>query len=205
VVVWRKLLDNFISEPVLETKPARKGWRTGGCFGYLVDTVETVLLAVILFLAINAISARVRVENISMQPTLYQGEFVLVNKIAYKIGQPHHGDVIVFHYPRDPKQDYIKRLIGLPGDQIRIQNNQVFVNNYQLDEPYLAAEPAYTGTWLVPAGNFFVLGDNRNQSSDSHVWGYVPTDLVVGKALVVYWPLSNLQILDHPDIVKAAP
>lgn len=200
-------MENLHSEPVQETLPktARAGWRSGSCVGFLIDTIETILIAVILFLIINAISARVRVENISMQPTLYQGEFVLVNKLAYKIGQPHHGDIIVFHYPRDPTQDYIKRLIGLPGDVVKIDRGKVSVNDILLDEPYIAMPPAYTGTWTVPEGSFFVLGDNRNQSSDSHVWGYVTTNLVVGKALVIYWPLENLQILSHPDIVKAAP
>jgi signal peptidase I len=172
--------------------------------GFLVDTIETVLLALILFLIINAVSARVRVENISMQPTLYQDEFVLVNKMAYKLGQAHHGDIIIFHYPRNPKEDYIKRLIGLPGDEVKIDQGKVYVNGTTLDEPYIAAPAAYTGTWIVPEGNYFVLGDNRNQSSDSHVWGYVSTDLVVGKALVIYWPLKDLQILAHPDIVNAA-
>jgi signal peptidase I len=198
-------LDNFHTEPIQETLPVRKGWHAGGCVGFLIDTIETVLLAVILFLVINAVSARVRVENISMQPTLFQGEFVLVNKLAYKVGQPHHGDVIVFHYPRNPKEDYIKRLIGLPMDEVRIEKGKVYINNVPLDEPYIATPPAYNGSWVVPADNFFVLGDNRNQSSDSHVWGYVPIDQVVGKALVVYWPFEKLQILDHPDIVKAAP
>lgn len=198
-------MENFHAEPVSETPPARKGWHGSGCVGFLIDTVETVLLAVILFLVINAISARVRVENVSMQPTLYEGEFVLVNKVAYHLGQPHHGDVIVFHYPRNPKEDYIKRLIGLPGDEVRIEKGQVYVNNYLLDEPYIAASPAYTGDWVVPSDSYFVLGDNRNSSSDSHVWGFVPTDQVVGKALVVYWPLENLQVLSHPDIVQASP
>lgn len=200
-------MDNFHTEPVQESatpESERKGSRSGGCVGFLVDTIETVLLALILFLIINAVSARVRVENISMQPTLYQGEFVLINKMAYKVGQAFHGDIIVFHYPRNPKEDYIKRLIGLPGDEVKIDNGKVYVNGTSLDEPYIAAPPAYSGTWIVPAGNYFVLGDNRNQSSDSHVWGYVSTDLVVGKALVVYWPLENLQILAHPDIVNAA-
>ena len=200
-------MDNFHTEPVQESadlKPERKGWRSGSCVGFMVDTIETVLLALILFLVINAVSARVRVENISMQPTLYQGEFLLINKLAYKVGQPHHGDIIVFHYPRDPKEDYVKRLIGLPGDEVKVDQGKVFVNGTALDEPYIAAAPTYNGTWIVPAGNYFVLGDNRNQSSDSHVWGYVSTDLVVGKALVIYWPLENMAVLSHPDIVNAA-
>jgi signal peptidase I len=197
-------LENYRTEPIPEEQPVKKTSRSG-CVGFAVDTLETVLLALILFLGINAVSDRVRVENISMQPSLYSGEFVLVNKLAYKLGSPHIGDIIVFPYPKDPVEKYIKRVIGVPGDTIRIANNTVYVNNQALEEPYIAQEPAYTGTWTVPAGQLFVLGDNRNQSSDSHVWGFVSIDQVVGKALVIYWPLNKMQILDYTEVVKAAP
>jgi signal peptidase I len=197
-------LENFQSETIPEAQPTKKSGKAG-CMGLFIDTIETVLLALVLFLGINAVSARVRVENISMKPTLQSGEFVLINKLAYKIGKPAHGDIIVFHYPRDPKQDYIKRVIGVPGDTVTINGGVVTVNTTQLTEPYIAAPPAYNGAWKVPLDSLFVLGDNRNQSSDSHIWGFVPLSEVVGKGLVVYWPLDNMQILDHPDIVKAAP
>ena len=200
-------MDNFRSEPVLEfdsAQPPKRPVRSG-CLGFVIDTVETVLLALILFLAINTVSDRVRVENISMQPTLYAGEFLLVNKLAYKLGTPNYGDIIVFPYPRDPKERYIKRVIGLPGDRVRIVEGRVTVNGQSLEEPYIAAHPAYNGEWTVPDGSLFVLGDNRNQSSDSHVWGFVSIDKVVGKAIVIYWPFSAARILDHPDIVKASP
>lgn len=197
-------MENFQAEPIQDTQPVKKSTKSG-CMGLFIDTIETVLLALVLFLGINAVSARVRVENISMKPTLQPDEFVLINKIAYKIGKPSHGDVIVFHYPRDLTQDYIKRVIGLPGDTVTISAGKVMVNGTALDEPYVAASPTYTGTWQVPSDSLFVLGDNRNYSSDSHIWGYVPLNEVVGKALVIYWPLDSLQILDHPDIVKAAP
>jgi signal peptidase I len=198
------ILENFHGEPVPEEQPTKKSGKPG-CMGLFIDTLETVLLALVLFLGINAISARVRVENISMKPTLQPGEFVLINKLAYKIGKPSHGDVIVFHYPRDPKQDYIKRVIGIPGDTVTVSGGVVSVNNTPLTEPYISAPPAYPGSWKVPSDSLFVLGDNRNQSSDSHIWGFVPLSEVVGKGLVIYWPLDSVQILDHPDIVKAAP
>lgn len=194
-------MDNFHTEVIPE--PAKPKPRSG-CLSYAIDTVETILLALILFFGINAVSARVRVENISMKPTLQPGEFVLVNKIAYKVGPPQIGDVIVFHYPRNPVEDYVKRVIGRPGDTVTIQNGKVLVDGVALNEPYIAASPLYDGTWTVPKDSLFVLGDNRNQSSDSHSWGFVPMDYVVGKALVVYWPLQNLQVLDHPKTVIAA-
>jgi signal peptidase I len=195
-------LENFHSEEIPE--PIKKDKRSG-CLGFTIDTIETVLLALVLFFGINAISARVRVENISMKPTLNPGEFVLVERIAYKIGQPRIGDIIVFHYPKDITQDYIKRVIGRPGDNVVIQGGKVTVNGTVLSEPYIAASPAYDGTWTVPSDSLFVLGDNRNQSSDSHSWGFVPLNLVVGKALFIYWPLQQFQVIDHPNVANAAP
>ena len=197
-------METYHTESIPEEQPAKKPIRSG-CLGFAIDAMETIFLALVLFLGINAVSDRVRVENISMQPTLFANEFVLVNKLAYKFGQPQVGDIIVFPYPRDPKEKYIKRVIGRPGDEVKVSNFKVYVNGQPLDEPYIAAPPAYTGTWNVPSGYLFVLGDNRNQSSDSHVWGFVAVDQVVGKALVIYWPVDKMQVLDHPNIVKAAP
>ena len=201
------MLDNFHSEQVPDLEPSRPEKRSirSGCVGFVIDTVETILLALVLFVAINAVSDRVRVENISMQPTLYAGEFLLVNKMAYKLGAPNYGDIIVFPYPRNPEERYIKRVIGLPGDDVKIGNGEVRVNGQLFTEPYIAASPTYSGEWKVPAGSLFVLGDNRNQSSDSHVWGFVDINKVVGKALVIYWPLNVARLLDHPNIVKASP
>lgn len=197
-------MENYHTEVVTEPVESRPKKASAGCLNFVVDTLETVLLALVLFFGINAVSARVRVENISMQPTLHAGEFVLVNKLAYKLGKPQIGDIVVFHYPRDPKEDFIKRVIGLPNDTVTVNDGIVAVNGQPLDEPYISAPPAYTGSWTVPPDSLFVLGDNRNQSSDSHSWGYVPLDYVVGKALVIYWPLDQLQILEHPIIVNAA-
>jgi signal peptidase I len=170
----------------------------------IIDIIETIVLALVLYFGIDAISARVRVQNISMQPTLYEGEFVLVSKISYKFGPPMTGDIIVFHAPTEPGEDFVKRVIGTPGDTVKVSQGKVYVNDYRLDEPYIADVPNYEGEWVVPSGQLFVLGDNRNQSSDSHRWGFVPMDKVVGKALMIYWPFNQAAILEHHDVVRAA-
>ena len=169
----------------------------------LFDIAETLILALVLYFGIDAISARVRVQNVSMQPTLYEGEFVLVSKMAYRLGHPKIGDIVVFHAPTEPGEDFIKRIIGLPGDSVKVENGKVFVDGYRLNEDYLAATPDYQGEWIVPEDNLFVLGDNRNQSSDSHRWGFVPVDSVVGRAVFVYWPIDKFTVLEHPNIVSA--
>ena len=166
---------------------------------FLIELLQVLVLAAILYFAIDAVVARVRVENISMEPTLMPGEFLLVNRLAYRTGPITRGDVVIFHYPLNPKEDFIKRAIGLPGDTVRVENGSVYVNDSKLTEPYIAADPDYTGSWVVPEGGIFVLGDNRNRSLDSHAWGFVPLDFILGKALVVYWPIDQMKVIGHPD------
>ncbi|MHB8933311.1 MAG: signal peptidase I [Bellilinea sp.] len=187
--------QNFLETPE-EQKPQRNS-----TFRLFLEVLQTLALAVVLYFLIDLVIARVRVENISMLPTLQPGEFVLVNKMAYQFGDFDRGDIVVFHYSE--QEDYIKRVIGLPGDQIEISNGEVRVNDQLLAEPYISAAPQYNGSWEVPPDNLFVLGDNRNQSSDSHRWGYINEESVVGEAMVVYWPLDEFQILSQPVIVKA--
>ena len=177
---------------------------SAGWIRVLSETLQVIVLAVLLYFLIDTFIARVRVENISMLPTLKPGEFVIVSKIAYRTGSIQRGDVIVFRYPMNPREDYIKRVIGLPGDQVEIRGGVVYVNSQPLVEPYISGPPGYEGTWEVPDGQLFVLGDNRNQSSDSHSWGFVPIENVVGKALVVYWPPSEVKLLTPPNVVSAA-
>jgi signal peptidase I len=179
--------------------------KSSSIWRFLLDVLETIVLSVLLFLAINTISARIRVDGFSMEPTLRNGEFVIVNKLAYRFGEPIIGDVIVFHYPRDPEQEYIKRVIGLSGDQVRIAAGQVYVNEQPIAEPYIAAPPRYDSQWSVPENSLFVLGDNRNNSSDSHNWGPVPMENVIGKALFVYWPPDEWGLIQHPQGASAAP
>ncbi|MDX9993341.1 MAG: signal peptidase I [Anaerolineales bacterium] len=179
-------------------KEGRAGW-----YQLLYDILETILLSAALFLVINALTARVRVDGYSMQPTLEDGNFVLVNRLAYRLGQPERGDIIVFHFDLT-RQDLIKRVIGLPGDEVRVENGVVYVNGVGLKETYIAATPNYDGSWLVPSDNLFVLGDNRNDSSDSHSWGMLPADKIIGKAVLVYWPFKYWDVLDHVDLIKAS-
>ncbi len=173
---------------------------------FFLDAIETILLSLILFLGINAISARIRIESISMLPTLEAGDFVIVNKAAFWLGNPERGDIVIFHYPPDPKREpYIKRIIGLPGDMVEVSAGRVLVNSHPLSEPYISADPAYEGKWQVPAESLFVLGDNRNSSSDSHQWGMVPIDNVIGKAEVVYWPPTDWKLLNENTAFAAEP
>lgn len=173
----------------------------------LVDILQTLLLSFALYLIINAATARITVLSVSMQPTLYEQDFVLVNKLAYRFSSPTYGDVIVFDPPLpNETEPYIKRVIGLPGDIVMIKNRQVLVNSKLLEEPYIMAEPNYTGTWVVPEDHLFVLGDNRNNSSDSHQWGMVPMDSIIGKAEFIYFPIAHWKILSsRPYAVAAGP
>jgi signal peptidase I len=190
-------LENLQPEFIPET-PAAESPKTSSS-RVVMDMVETLLLAVALFLGINLITARIRVDGPSMKPTLHNGEYVIVNRLAYKWAKPRLGEVIVFRFPRDPRKEYIKRVIGVPGDEVYITNKQVFVNGKLLDEPYIAEAPQYYGTWRVPEDSLFVLGDNRNDSSDSHNWEFVPMRNMVGKALVVYWPPSAWGLIAHTN------
>jgi len=166
---------------------------------FVLDILETVILAVVLYFGINAISARVRVDGLSMNPTLQHGEYVLVSRLSYRTGQPQRGDIIVFSFPGDQKQDLIKRVIGLPGEVISIRNGEVLVNGVKLEEPYIAQSPVYNGEWTVGEGQLFVLGDNRNDSKDSHQWGLLPVENVIGKALLIYWPPPEWKLINHTE------
>jgi signal peptidase I len=214
-------LSEFSSEnlppPVSDTAPTQPGWAH-----MLREVLETIGLAVLLFLVINIISARVRVDGISMRPTLDDGEFVLINRLAYRLGTYHRGDIIVFRPPMYPPQgffrtllglpnisdnyeDYIKRIVGLAGDHVKIAQGVVYINGVELMEPYIAAPPNYDGEWDVPKGELFVLGDNRNNSSDSHAWGFLPENNILGKAVLVYWPFKDWMVLKPDQAVLAAP
>lgn len=190
-----------------DLQPARDGRqeRGSGILGFIVDVLETLILSLVLFVGINFVSARIRVDGASMEPTLHSGELVIVNKLAYKLSLPKEGDIIVFHFPRDPQQEYIKRVIGLPGDQVSIHSGVVYINGQALAEPYLKSRPAYPGDWVVPEGQLFVLGDNRNNSSDSHNWGTVPLEYVIGKALAVYWPPESWGVVTHVSAATPTP
>ena len=168
---------------------------------FVLDILETLVLAVVLYFGINAVSARVRVDGFSMRPTLQDGEYILVNKLAYKFTEPMRGDIVVFVFPINPEEDLIKRIIGLPGDTITVQDGLLSINGVAMDEPYINAPPAYNGTWQVSEGELFVLGDNRNDSRDSHQWGLLPVENIIGRAVLIYWPPEEWQVIRHTNQV----
>ncbi len=189
------------SVPDILPEAQKAGWRRT-----LLDVIETILLSLALFLAINVVTERIRVESISMQPTLYPGDYVIVNKIAFKFNHsPQRGDVIVFKYPPDPNAiPYIKRVIGLPGDKIHIASGKVYINGELMLEPYLKVITNRGGDWTVPADMLFVMGDNRNNSSDSRSWGFVPLENIIGRAELIYLPPQHWAFL-HQNIAVASP
>lgn len=175
---------------------------------FVTSVLQTILFAGVLFFAVNLVTARIRVEGDSMEPSLHDGQFVVVNRIAYDVplftSAPQRGDIIVFRFPLNPERRFIKRVIGLPGDNVRVQDGAVLINGVQLYEPYLSVAPAYTAQWQVGRDEVIVLGDNRNNSSDSQNWGPLPLEGIIGKAVLVYWPLENLGWIPHYDLAVAA-
>ncbi|NIM96264.1 MAG: signal peptidase I [Anaerolineales bacterium] len=155
-------------------------------------------------MAVNLVTARIRVDGASMEPSLHNGEFVVINRLAYRWQNPARGEIIVFRFPLDPERRFIKRIVGLPGDTIQIDGGLVYVNGELLDEPYISASPRYQGEWTVEQGHVFVLGDNRNNSSDSQNWGSLHIEEIIGKAVAIYWPLDDLGIIPHYSLVSAA-
>lgn len=147
------------------------------------------------FLIITFLYQPVRVEGTSMMPGLQDQERLFINKFEYHFEPIHRGDIVVFHYPRDPAKSYIKRVIAVPGDDLRIDDGQVYVNGKALSEPYVPErfrdERSYPNTVLGPH-QYFVMGDHRLISSDSRDFGPVQRDLIYGKASFVYWPADDM-------------
>ena len=169
---------------------------------------ELVVLTLILFLSLHSALQNFRIDGISMEPGLHDREFVLVDKWSYWLHQPARGDIIVFVAPPDPSQDYVKRIIGLPGDVITIHGSEVFVNGVQLNKFYV--DPHRQGNpfsdfdnEVVPPNSYFVLGDNRQESSDSRDWGCVPRQNIIGRLAVIYWPAGSDNSGFVPDVTAA--
>jgi signal peptidase I len=144
------------------------------------------------------------VHGEAMEPTLYNGDIVLGSALGHDHYLPSRGDVVIFIYPNLRTLLYIKRVIGLPGDRVRIHNHHVYVNGRQLDESYVAAEPNYDQDCSycdlrVPPNDLYVLGDNRNDSSDSHMWGVLPIVNVLGRVILCFWPASHFGFLAEPN------
>ncbi len=186
------------ADPPSAEAPGNSGAeRIVGALAWARDLAFSVLIAVVLIVFIYQ---PVKVEGTSMEPGLSDNERIFINKFTYKLnlGDIHRGDTVVFWYPADTTKSYIKRIIGVPGDRIRIAHGQVYVNGSALVEDYVARKFRDPATWnegreiAVPPGDYFVLGDHRNSSSDSRAWGFVPRDNIYGKAVFVYWPLDKM-------------
>jgi signal peptidase I len=178
-----------------ENIPPSEAIHLPGLWAWVRDLVVSLVTAgvVIVFLY-----QPVKVEGTSMMPRLVDQERIFINKYLYQIEAIERGDVIVFRYPYDETKSYIKRVIGLPGDEVTVVNGEVFINGERLDEPYLIDEyrdRQNHPTVEVPADEYYVLGDRRNSSNDSRVWGPVPRNFIYGKAVFVYWPVDRLGFL----------
>ena len=173
----------------------------------LKEYIEALAVAIVLAMFIRAFVVQAfKIPSESMVNTLLVGDHLLVTKFTYgvrlpftditllRVGDPKHGDIIVFEYPRDRQVDYIKRVIGVPGDVIEGKDNVIYRNGQEVREPYKRLDPKAAvpsmmnfGPVTVPADSYFAMGDNRDHSADSRVWGFVPRDNILGKALVIYW------------------
>lgn len=163
------------------------------------DWIVSIAIAIVLaFLIRYFIVELYLVDGPSMRPTLQSAERLVVNKFIYRFRAPERGEILVFHYPRDPSRDFIKRVIAIPGDTIEIKDGRVYVNSTLLNEPYILSKTR--GNYplaTVPEGHIFVMGDNRNNSEDSRFAdvGFVPFDLIKGKAMLVFWPIGQFKTL----------
>lgn len=202
------------------------------------ELLETAIYILLIFVIVRSMVQNFKIEGSSMEPSLHSGQYILVNKlvyfhfdlnaplrllpgyedlpprVVYPLGLPKRGDIVVFEFPKDIRKDYIKRVIGLPGDKVRIDgtNGKVYVNGEVLDEPYLTDEtmplnqtrcdpsyPCSRETIVVPEGTLFVLGDHRDNSSDSRQWGALSLEHVIGQAWLLYYPMSDLGVIPHPS------
>jgi signal peptidase I len=161
--------------------------------------VRDVLISVAAsFMIITFLYQPVRVEGTSMQPELRDQDRLFINKFAYRFEHISRGDVVVFHYPRDPEKSYIKRVIALPGDSLRIDEGRVYVNSKRIDESYVPKHYRDARSMpeiVIPQGDYFVMGDHRSISSDSRDFGPVDRDLIYGKAAFIYWPADNMGVI----------
>lgn len=182
-----------------ETAPARPDLIDRRTF--MREVVETLLLIVAIYTLVNLATSRYVVEGQSMLPNFQGDEYLIVNRFEYLFRDPKRGDIVIFHYPENPDRDFIKRVVGLPGETVRIENGQIFVNDVPLDEPYVLdlcnRSNCRFREWEVGEDEYFVLGDNRNSSQDSISFGPVDRSFIVGRAWIKYWPPSEWDIIDH--------
>jgi signal peptidase I len=202
-------LPPLADPPLEEEKPS--GWKTA--WAVLREVGETIILTLIIFFLIQTVIRNFRVVGTSMVNNLHDGQYLIIDKFSYNpwlpeyfgVSGPQRGDVIVFEPPNRPGEDYVKRIIGLPGETVEVKNGQVFINGQPLDEPFQPNRGTYTsGPITVPADQVFVLGDNRNNSNDSHNWGPLPIEKIVGRAWISYWPPDEWGVIPRDKPTEQA-
>ena len=174
----------------------------------LIEGIKTIGISLFLAFGIRTFIAEARyIPSGSMLPTLQINDRLIIDKLSYDFTNPKRGDIVVFNPTKTLEAEnyheaFIKRIIGLPGDKVEVQNGKVFVNNTPLKENYLEAPPDYQwGPKIVPANSYLVLGDNRNDSYDGHYWGFVPRRNIIGKAAFRFYPLNRIGEIDRPAYV----
>jgi signal peptidase I len=169
------------------------------------EVVETIAVTLLIFIVIRFAVQSFRVDGPSMEPGLHTDEFVMVDKVAYLFSEPQRGDVIVFHYPLDTSKDFIKRVVGIPGDTIQTTSTEVIVDGQVLREPYISQPFNFEShAWTLGTDQFFVMGDNRDNSLDSRTWGPLDKSYIIGKAVAVYWPITAWEWISTYSSVYAA-
>lgn len=173
--------------------------------GFFLDILEVIVFAVAIFLFIYLLVLQPhKIKGASMEPNFPNGEYLLTDKVTYRFNEPQRGDVIVFNAPGQKSEEFIKRIIALPGENISIKENSVFINNKKLKEEYISGDlNTAAGSFLkeedemqIPADKYFVLGDNRPFSSDSRAWGLVPKESITGRAWLIYWPPQSMGAIE---------
>lgn len=170
----------------------------------LREILDLIVLVGAIYALVNLATVRFIVRGVSMEPTFRNDQFLIISRANYLLGEPERGDIVVFHAPGNANEDYIKRLIGLPGETVEIFNTEVYVNGEKLYEPYIreACRPASCpdNTWTMGEGEYFLMGDNRNRSSDSRAFTTpVRREQIVGEAIVRYWPPTDWGLISRID------
>ena len=175
---------------------------------FWLESIKTLGLSLFLAFGIRTFIAEARyIPSGSMLPTLQINDRLIIDKISYDFSNPKRGDIVVFNPTKTLEAEnfheaFIKRVIGLPGDKVEVKNGKVYVNNLLIKENYLEARPDYQwGPVVVPASSYLVLGDNRNDSYDSHYWGFVPRQNIIGKAMFRFWPFNRIGDIERPVYV----
>jgi len=179
-------------------------WFLRQLWAFFLDFLETIVVSLAIFAVVYLFLFQPhQVEGRSMMPNFHNGEYILTDKISYRIHEPKRGDVVVFHSPQDARVDFIKRIIGVPGDTVEVKQGHVYLNNQKLEEAFIndpgkVAQGRYLREGVVsevPVGQYIVMGDNRLHSSDSREWGLVSAESIVGRAFFRYWPIPVFGVI----------